>query len=198
LPFAPFSHIWIDMSRQMGTLNVVSLRHALLGLLAGSPMTGYELNRKFERSMLNVWPAGHSQIYPELARLAEGGKIRQAGSGARGKKIYEITPAGLDEVKAWLRTEPDHASRNPAFLRVFFLWLMEPEEATAFLESEALVHEAKLLEFQEIASRRTRQDDEAWAFGLALEWGIRYEQGILEWNEWARQQIATRTVRRSR
>jgi hypothetical protein len=81
---------------------------------------------------------------------------------------------------------------------VFFFWLMEPEEATAFLESETLVHEAKLLEFHEIASRRTRQDDEAWAFGLALEWGIRYEQGILEWNEWARQQIATRTVRRSR
>jgi PadR family transcriptional regulator AphA len=182
----------------MGTLNVVSLRHALLGLLAGSPMTGYELNRKFERSLLNVWPAGHSQIYPELARLSEAGKIRRAGSGTRGKKIYEITPAGLDEVKAWLRTEPDHGSRNPAFLRVFFLWLMEPEEATAFLENEALVHEAKLLEFEEIASRRKRQDDEAWAFGLALEWGIRYEEGILEWNEWARQQIAARAARRSR
>jgi DNA-binding PadR family transcriptional regulator len=176
----------------------MSLRYALLGLLAGSPMTGYELNRKFERSLLNVWPAGHSQIYPELARLSEAGLIRQAGSGARGKKIYEITPAGLDEVRAWLRTEADHASRNPAFLRVFFLWLMEPEEATTFLENEALVHEAKLLEFREIASERKRQDDEAWAFGLALEWGIRYEQGILEWNEWARRQIASRAARRSR
>jgi DNA-binding PadR family transcriptional regulator len=176
----------------------MSLRYALLGLLAGSPMTGYELNRKFERSLLNVWPAGYSQIYPELARLSEAGLIQQAGSGARGKKIYEITPAGLDEVRAWLRTQPDHASRNPAFLRVFFLWLMEPEEATTFLENEALVHEAKLLEFQEIASGRKQQDGEAWAFGLALEWGIRYEQGILEWNEWARRQIASWAARRSR
>jgi PadR family transcriptional regulator, regulatory protein AphA len=170
----------------------MSLRHALLGLLAGSPMTGYELNRRFERSLLNVWPAGYSQIYPELGRLSDAGLIRQAGSGARGKKIYEITPAGLREVQSWLRTEPDHASRNPAFLRVFFLWLMEPEDALAFLENEALVHEAKLLEFREMASRGDRTDDEAWAFGLALAWGIRYEQGILEWNEWARRQIATR------
>jgi hypothetical protein len=54
---------------------------------------------------------------------------------------------------------------------VFFLWLMESAEA--FLENEALVHEAKLIEFQEIANRRQREDDEAWAFGLALEWGIR-------------------------
>jgi PadR family transcriptional regulator AphA len=160
-------------------------------------MTGYELNRKFERSLLNVWPTGHSQIYPELARLSQAGLIRQAGSGPRKKKIYEITPAGLDEVRALLRTEADHASRNPAFLRVFF-WLMEPEEATTFLENEALVHEAKLLEFREIASGRRRQDGEAWAFGLALEWGIRYEQGILEWNEWARRQIAPRAARRSR
>jgi DNA-binding PadR family transcriptional regulator len=173
---------------------VMSLRHALLGLLAGSPMSGYELNRKFERSLLNVWPAGHSQIYPELARLSEAGLIRQSGSGARGKKIYEITPEGLHEVRAWLRTEPDHASRNPAFLRVFFLWLMEPEQAIAFLDNEALVHEAKLIEFQGIESRRTRGDDEAWAFGLALEWGIRYEQAILEWNRWARQQIAARAA----
>jgi PadR family transcriptional regulator, regulatory protein AphA len=182
------------MSRETHSLEAVSLRHALLGLLAGSPMSGYELNRKFERSLLNVWPAGHSQIYPELARLSEAGLIRQSGSGARGKKTYEITPAGLDAVRAWLRTEPDHASRNPAFLRVFFLWLMEPEEAIAFLENEALVHEAKLIDFQESATGREREGDEAWAFGLALEWGIRYEQGILEWNRWAREQIADRAA----
>jgi PadR family transcriptional regulator AphA len=185
------------MSRQMGSLGDVSLRHALLGLLAGSPMTGYELNRRFERTLLNVWSAGHGQIYPELARLSDAGLIRQVGSGARGKKIYEITAAGLDEVRAWLRTEPDRSSRNPAFLRVFFLWLMDPADATAFLESEALVHEAKLIELEEIARTRTREDDEAWAFGLALEWGIRYEHGMLEWNAWAREQIAARAVSHS-
>jgi DNA-binding PadR family transcriptional regulator len=175
-----------------------SLGYALLGLLARGPLSGYELARQMKAPVGFFWRAGHSQIYPELARLSEAGLIRQAAAGARGKKIYQITPAGLDQLRAWLATEPDHASRNPAFLRVFFLWLMEPQDATAFLENEAMLHEAKLLEFQEIASTRTSQDDEEWAFGLALEWGIRYERGILEWNKWARQQIAERAARASR
>ena len=64
--------------------------------------------------------------------------------------------------------------------------------------ARVLVLEAKLLEFREIASGRKRQDGEAWAFGLALEWGIRYEQGILEWNEWARRQITSWAARHSR
>jgi hypothetical protein len=43
--------------------------------------------------------------------------------------------------------------------------------------ARVLVHEAKLLEFQEIASRRRRQDGEALAFGLALEWGSGTSKG---------------------
>jgi DNA-binding PadR family transcriptional regulator len=168
----------------------MSLRFALLGLLADHPMTGYDLTRRFDRSLANVWPASHSQIYPELARLSDGGLIRQTASGSRGKKIYEITPDGLDEIRAWLRTEPDHGSRNPAFLRVFFLWLMKREEAIRFLEGEALVHRAKLLEYEEGATGPPSNEGQAWAFRLALEWGIRYERGILEWNAWAREQIA--------
>jgi DNA-binding PadR family transcriptional regulator len=168
----------------------MSLRFALLGLLADHPMTGYDLARRFDRSLANVWPASHSQIYPELARLSDGGLIRQAASGSRGKKIYEITPSGLDEIREWLGSEPDHGSRNPAFLRVFFLWLMERDEAIRFLADEALVHEAKLLEYEEGAIGPRSDDGQAWAFRLALEWGIRYERGILEWNTWAREQIA--------
>ena len=90
----------------------MSLRHSLLGLLAEQPRTGYELTRLFDESLLNVWPASHSQIYPELAKLAADGLIRQTASGSRGKKVYAITPAGLNEVMAWLRTEPDTPRRT--------------------------------------------------------------------------------------
>jgi DNA-binding PadR family transcriptional regulator len=174
----------------------MSLRYALLGLLADHPMTGYDLTRTFDGSLAHVWPASHSQIYPELARLADAGLIRQAASGSRGKKIYEITPDGVGEMRAWLRTEPDRGSRNPAFLRVFFLWLMEPEDAIGFLEEEAAVHEAQLRAFEADADRPRSDDGQAAAFRLALEWGIRYERGILEWNAWARDQLAVRRGRR--
>jgi DNA-binding PadR family transcriptional regulator len=170
----------------------MSLRHALLGLLADHAMTGYDLTGTFDRSLANVWPASHSQIYPELARLSAAGLIRQVASGSRGKKFYEITPSGLDEIRRWLHTEPDHGARNPAFLRVFFLWLMEPDEAIRFLEDESSVHEAKLREYKAGANGSRTAAGQAGAFRLALEWGIRYERGILEWNGWAREQIAER------
>ncbi|MET1012430.1 MAG: PadR family transcriptional regulator [Actinomycetota bacterium] len=170
----------------------MSLRHSLLGLLAEEPRTGYELTRLFDESLLNVWPTSHSQIYPELSKLAADGLIRQTASGSRGKKVYAITPAGMDEVRAWLRTEPDHFTRNPSFLRVFFLWLMEPEDAIAFLEREELEHEAKLREFEAKAELRVRDTSREWAFRLALDWGVRYEREMLEWNAWARREIEGR------
>lgn len=48
-----------------------SLRYALLGLLAEEPASGYDLTKKFERMLQRyAWHAQHSQIYPELNRMA--------------------------------------------------------------------------------------------------------------------------------
>ena len=58
------------MSRLTGTLG-----HALLGVLAEGPRTGYALVKHLEQSIAYTWPASHSQVYPELARLREAGLI---------------------------------------------------------------------------------------------------------------------------
>ena len=51
----------------------VSLRIAALGLLAQHPGSGYDLLKRFEKSMANVWPATQSQLYGELNKLADAG-----------------------------------------------------------------------------------------------------------------------------
>jgi DNA-binding PadR family transcriptional regulator len=101
----------------------MSLRNALLGLLAARPMSGYDLTKTFDASLGNVWSARHSQIYPELARLQEEGLIRRHEQGPRGRKSYVLTEAGLRQVRRWLtETPPDHRhSRNEALLRSFGL-----------------------------------------------------------------------------
>ena len=90
----------------------MSLRHGLLDLLAGEPRSGYDLARYFAASMNNVWPAQHSQIYPELARLAKEGLIAQVGEeGPRRRKTYRTTEAGVEELRRWLREEqPDYSA----------------------------------------------------------------------------------------
>src|SRR5215212_7233274 len=113
----------------------MSLKHGLLGLLAERPMSGYEMTKAFDSSLIFVWSVQHSQIYPELARMSEEGLVRLGeGPGPRGRKTYRITSAGVEELRRWLtRTEPRRADRSDAFLRLFFLWLLPADEAEAFL-----------------------------------------------------------------
>lgn len=175
----------------------MSLRHALLGLLAERPMSGYDLTKVFDSSLAYVWSAKHSQIYPELARLRDAGLIRQVAAGARGRKEYAITDAGLTEVRRWLQeTSPDRTVRDESFLRVFFLWLMEPAKARDYLRGEEEYHRAKLGRYEEIASSPASEDPASRSARITLEAGIRHERTLVDWAAWALRRLGGRGPRR--
>jgi PadR family transcriptional regulator AphA len=162
----------------------MSLRHALLGALADRPRTGYELLKHFQQSLAYAWPASHSQIYPELARLLEERLIEQAAAGPRGSKTYALTDAGLAEVRRWLReTEPDRRVRNDAALRMFFLWLLGPEEARAHVERELAYWRGIRGELEAIRAEPPGRSRKKRAFRLSLEGGIRVVDARVEWLE---------------
>jgi DNA-binding PadR family transcriptional regulator len=170
----------------------MSLRHALLGLLTDRPHTGWGLLKHFEGTLAYAWPAGHSQIYPELARLREAGLIEQTGTGARGAKTYEVTPAGAAEVRRWLAApRPERGGRSDALLRVFFLWLLEPEQAGAHLRREHEQLAALLGELEAIAAGPREATRKEHAYRMALEWGLRETRARLEWAEWAIAEVAS-------
>ena len=160
----------------------MALRHALLGALADQPRTGYALLKHFEQSLAHAWPASHSQIYPELARLLEEGLIEQTGSGARNSKTYAVTNAGLAEVRSWLReTAPDRRVRSDAVLRVFFLWLLDPSEAEGQLEMERSYWRGVLDEYLRIRDEPTGRSRKARSLRIALDGGIRLVEARLAW-----------------
>ena len=164
----------------------MALRYALLGALADQPRTGYELLKHFQQSLAYAWPASHSQIYPELARLQEDGLIEQTGAGARNSKTYAVTEPGLDQLRTWLReTQPDRRVRSDAALRTFFLWLLEPNEARAQLEGERAYWQGVLDEFLRIQDEPTGRNKKARTFRIALEGGIRTVEARLAWLEGA-------------
>jgi DNA-binding PadR family transcriptional regulator len=161
-----------------------TLCHALLGVLAEGPRTGYALVRHLAQSVAYAWPASHSQVYPELARLREAGLIRETGAAPRGGRVYEITDAGLAEVRRWLReTEPSRTVRNEAVLRLFFLWLLEPEEAEAYLRGEAQQARATLEELERIAEQEDPDTPKTRAYRTALELGLHTARARLAWAE---------------
>jgi PadR family transcriptional regulator AphA len=168
----------------------MSLRYALVGLLASRPSSGYELSKRFAVSMAHAWPAGHSQIYPELSRLVADGLIEQTEEGPRGRKTYAATPAGVAALRDWMQTEPDYGRRSDADLREFFLWALPPAEALAHLERESNVYRRRLEELEQIAQTVDWDTDAPTrTLRLALDKGLRAYRMLIDWADWAAEEI---------
>ena len=165
----------------------MSLRHAVLGLLARSPSTGYELTRAFDRSLRTSWHASHSQIYPELAKLEAAGLVEIVGHGARRSKTYDVTDAGLAELRAWLvEAAPDRSQRNESGLQLLLTPLLDPaDRRTAYERDLDHVSQdlAALLELRNAVESAAEPE----VFAPQVELGIRINN-VLE--DWLREQIA--------
>src|ERR1700756_4208996 len=102
----------------------VSLRHALLGVIKDTPLTGYDLVRHFQGTVGYLWSAPQSQIYPELRRMEADGLVsaRVAPRGRRAqKRIYSVTDAGMAELRRWATDfMPLPAQRDPVILKAAF------------------------------------------------------------------------------
>ncbi|AOW94861.1 hypothetical protein BFN03_11710 [Rhodococcus sp. WMMA185] len=164
----------------------MSLRMALLTLIAGEPRSGYDIGQEFDGVLKFVWHAKPTQVYPELKRLAAEGLIRKQEEGPRGRRPYEITEDGQTELRQWLTaTPPDHSLRNETVLRSFALWLVEPEEANAFLSNELEYHRMRLRGMRVLTKNLDLGRPADRAALLGLEAGIRRLEAMISWAEWA-------------
>jgi DNA-binding PadR family transcriptional regulator len=118
----------------------MSVRHALLALLAEGPKYGLQLREEFEARTGEVWPLNAGQVYTTLQRLERDGLVesddddepdgpqetgpqqtgpQQTGPQKAGQqktqqktpqKTFRITADGTAELAGWLRTPPDMAA----------------------------------------------------------------------------------------
>jgi len=84
----------------------MSVRNALLGLLAQRPRHGYELHAAFEAVIGGEqnWDVKPAQIYTTLIRLEENGLVAEESveqGGGPEKRIYAITSEGRTALAAW-------------------------------------------------------------------------------------------------
>ena len=90
----------------------MALEHAILVSLDERSGSGYELARRFDRSIGFFWAATHQQIYRTLKRMVELGWVsvdEVAQDGRPDKKVYDITAAGHEELRRWVAepSEPE-------------------------------------------------------------------------------------------
>ncbi len=103
----------------------MSVRHAILGLLAQRPRHGYELRAAFEAVVGGDtnWDVKPAQIYTTLERLDRAGLvacISDMGEGEEpSRRIYAITPQGAAALREWFSTgvAPQH-QRDEFFVKL--------------------------------------------------------------------------------
>jgi PadR family transcriptional regulator AphA len=164
----------------------MSLRHAVLGLLAVQPSTGYDLAQRFDRSLANAWHASHSQIYPELARLQDAGMVEVVGEGARRSRTWAVTPQGREELRRWMiETEPNRSQRNETAVRWFLLSVIAPDDQRIALERELAFAEEEIERLKAIAELLDAAP-RPQAFRSTVELGLRLN-GVMR--DWLREQL---------
>lgn len=178
----------------------MSLRHALLGLLAEKPATGFELTRQFEQVLSSfAWHTTHSHIYPELKRMDDDGLAEVIATASRGRKTYAITDTGREELRRWLMAPPvDQVVRNEAALRMMLISALKPDEARAVLRryAEDATQQLEMLEARISGAPEQWQNNPLAVGRLAAERGLRILPAVRAWAEWGIEQLGD-TERRS-
>lgn len=98
----------------------MSVRNAILGLLAQHPRHGYELHAALEALVggQQVWDIKPAQIYTTLTRLEGSGLVAQDSiekDGGPAKRIYMLTPAGDRELSDWFASPVPNKTQHDEF-----------------------------------------------------------------------------------
>lgn len=164
-------------------------------MLVQAPGSGYDLLKRFEKSMANVWPATQSQLYGELNKLADAGQIEVSAVGPRGRKEYRATDAGRDELVRWITSpQDDPPFRSAALLRVFLLSEIPAADARGHMIAVAQRADDDRKALEQLRDSITWSDTDADFYGgTALEFGLRRAQLEGDWARWVVSGIDERT-----
>jgi DNA-binding PadR family transcriptional regulator len=142
------------------------------------------------------WHARRSQVYPELARLERAGMVAHTLVEQHewpDKKVYSITDTGRSALAQWaaepMSIPPD---RDEFMLKVFSLWLAEPQRALALIQRYASEHEERLARYEAMREKMEREapdklqrlNSPRFASYATLLRGIEYERGYVTWCAW--------------
>lgn len=174
-----------------------TLQYALLGLLGRRSLTGYEILKRFTRSVVFFWHARQSQVYAALDRMEQLGLVASRVVVQRqrpNRRHYTMTPAGRAALRAWLERETAvQPIKDEMLLRVFFSDPLPAHKVAASLLRHATAHERVRAEFEAIRMALEARygpigstADRPLAFRyLVLEQGIRFERMYADWCRWA-------------
>jgi DNA-binding PadR family transcriptional regulator len=179
---------------------LVSLRYAILTLLAREPLSGYDLITYFDGSVGFVWHATHPQIYRALDRLRREKLVVDklvVQTGRPNKRVHSISAKGKRDLLAWVATPaPLQTVKDGILLRAFSYGRIDRVAAAARLREYRQLHEERLAHYRELSDLVAGSPDAAARIGsqLTLKAGMLHEESYIRWCDWASRFLAGRSA----
>jgi DNA-binding PadR family transcriptional regulator len=174
----------------------VSVRHALLALLAEGPKYGLQLRHDFEARTGEVWPLNVGQVYTTLQRLERDGLVASDGADVESgpQNRYRITGAGTDELTAWLQTPPTDTQppRDELLIKV----LVAVEVPGVDVHDVIQVHRRHLIEvMQRYTAVKADAPEDDVALALAVDAELFRIEAAVRWLDVAETRLRHRRPR---
>ena len=148
----------------------MSIKHAILGLLAEAPGHGYDLRAAFETQLAPQSRLNYGQVYTTLVRLQRDGLVANevvSQTERPDKKVYTVTDRGRGELSEWL-TQPSALEldlRNETYLKIMLARRLEGFDP---LETIAIERRACLERMHDVAQARAKTGSSAEPFGTRV------------------------------
>lgn len=131
-------------------------KYAIMGILSMGSMTGYEIKKKFEKSLCNFWNESYGQIYPILKNLAEqrlATRSIKKQTGRPDRHIYALTDKGRKALREWMIQPVGHQiGRHEILLKLFF------GQKIALADNIRQVEHFRKLQSQELKEIKTTEE----------------------------------------
>ena len=163
-----------------GKASLAATSWTLLGMLSyEEELSGYDIKKWIDWSVgFYYWSPSYSQLYTELKKLESLGYLEsrvEQDEGLRSRRLYKITPSGMDAVADWTNNAPvdPPVLKHSVLLRVTFGHLSNPARLKELLEQHVAYCEA--MQRQAAEDSEGAEAQPVWAYSvIALRWAAKY------------------------
>jgi DNA-binding PadR family transcriptional regulator len=166
----------------------MSIKYAMLGILAEKDLHGYELKSSFDEKVGDFWRLNYGQIYTTLDRLEKEELVtydRQSQEKRPDRKIYSITEKGRRELDEWLITPVSkvRALRDEFFIKLVFMDKKHPEPVLDLIEKQKAMYlkQMNLLTRKKVVLKKERQSLNGLVTELLMDAGLFHAEADIKW-----------------
>ncbi len=166
----------------------MSVKYAMLGILAEKDLHGYELKSSFDEKVGEFWSLNYGQIYTTLDRLEKEDLVtydRQVQDRRPDRKIFSITKKGRKELGEWLSTPVNRvrALRDEFFIKLVFVNKNNPAPVLDLIEKQKALYLQQMnrLTHQKVELKKKSKAPDALTTELLMDAGLFHAEADIKW-----------------